>query len=498
MTYFGSVYPTVYLTVTETYDVTLSAANATMTDTETLITPSPACGSTVVPIDNPDQPMATIQATINVPISDHAGTTFPTMDAPANDTRQTVEGTPVQGSMSGKASSWPPPKFPNIPVAPGPEPEQTHVDFSPSVVASTIYATAPYTATVVVTKKTPVPVAPRSEEPPPVFQPKPPASDQPKPPNPPSPPNQQPGGGPGTGPQQPGRPNGGGDINTRVQVPGSQPTGGASGLLETIIRSLLAPAAATLPAIPQTTLNNVPIAVRPSSVVIGGSVIPIPTGRDEAVVSQGGAVFTVRAEEIVAPSTTVAFGPLNPQGAISIPPTRVTAAPGVVVEVAGSTAIVDGTTFRLDQDFSTVVTISGERISIGPSGIGLSSTTIVPGRITAAPQIVESVGDVTFTIDGSAVILSGTTYGIATDSPTITTEVAGQRISIGPGGVGFDSTTIKPTSAQTSTRESAAEASSSGGGDGNGDDDGSDNTASASLMSPFAMVVSLFALFIAL
>lgn len=514
LTYFGSVYPTVYVTVTEGYDVTLSAANATMTDSEILITPSSHCSSTVVPVDNPDQPMATIEATIDVPISESPGPddgarTIQTTDATNVTQGFGGGGGPGRaGTMTGKASGLPKPPFhPNVPdpdpdapasVAPSPEappPGQTHVDYSPTVVQSTIYNSAPYTSTVVVTKKTPVPVVPRTEEPPPVFQPRPPS------PNAPNPPNQQTGGRPSPGGARPGGPNSGGAINTLIQLPPSQPAGG-SGLVESVIRSLFFPSAPTPAAAPQTTLNNVPVAVRPSAVVIGSSEVPIPTGRDEAVVTEGGAVFTVRAQEIVAPSTTVAFGPLNPQGAISVAPTRVTAAPGVIVEVAGSTAIVDGTTFRLDESFSTVITISGERISIGPSGIGLPSTTIAAGRITDAPRTVQTVGDVTLTIDGSSVIIAGTTYGIASDSPTVTTEVNGERISIGPGGVGFDSTTVRPTTERTSTREAAAEATSSEGGStgGNGDSDGddSDNTASAFLMSPFAMVVSLFALFIAL
>lgn len=512
MTYYGSVYPTVYVTVTESYDVTLSAPNATMTHTETLITPpsDPACGSTVVPID-PNEPMFTIQATINVPVS-HDG-------SPAANGTRAIGGAPIEGSMSGKASNLPAPPKASLgnpgprPANPGPQPEGTpeepsFADFSPTVVPSTIYNSAPYTSTVVITKKTPVPVAPRTETPPPSFGPGPQPQPQPQPPsppanNPPNPPNQQTGGRPGGNGQQPGGPNGGGEINTLAQLPNSGPQAGASGLIDSVIRSLIVPAAATAPAAPaapQTTLNNVPVALRPSSVVIGSSVIPIPTGREEAVVSQGGAVFTVRSGEIVAPSATVAFGPLNPQGIISVPPTRVTAAPGIIVEVAGSTAIVDGTTFRLDEDFSTVVTVNGERISIGPSGIGLPSTTIAAARTTAAPQVVETVGHVTFTLSGSSVIIAGTTYGIASDSPTITTQVNGDRVSIGPGGIGFDSTTVKPTMDQTSTREAAAEAtgSASGSGSNDGDSNGDDSMASAHLMSPFAIIVSLFALVMAL
>jgi hypothetical protein len=465
------------MTVTESYDVTLSAANATMTDIETLITPSSpsACSSTIVPVDSNarGQAVATILATIEVTVTDTSSpstTTFSTLDVPANQTNSMFG--PGRGPAATTLVNTPGrPK----PQNPGPAPENnsgsdngaegsenTPGELKPTVVESTIYAGVPYTSTVIVTKKTPVPVVPRSDQPPPVtFQ-------QPPPPN----------GSPAANPnpntqdrqpnnqnnqqQQPGGPNPG----TQGGAPAApSPTYNSAGFLETIIRSIIIQQPTSAPGrTPQTTINNVPIAVQPSSVIVGDSTVPIPTGRGEAVVTQSGAVFTIRPSEIVADTTTVAFGPLNPQGVISVAPTQVTAAPGVVVAVAGSTAVVDGTTFRLDASFSTVLTVSGERISIGPSGIGLPSTTIAIGQVTEVARLVETVGDVTFTIDGSEVFISGTRFGIGSDSPTITTSFGGERVSIGPGGVGFASTTITPTSAPTSTRSSGDTADSTSAG----------------------------------
>jgi hypothetical protein len=513
MTYFGSVYPTVYMTVTETFDVTLSAANATMTEGETLITPSSpsACRSTVVPIDGPGQAVATILATFDVPVTDSSttddSTTFSTFSAPANQTHSVASGDDqngIDGSRGPLATGRPPPKgaLPPAPEAQTPEsPDDdnglnptSHLNYHPTVVPSTIYATAPYTSTVIVTKKTPVPVVPRSQEPPVVFQPASPPANNPPPSSPPS--NNAPGGNPNRGPggAPAGGPNVGSQVNTLIVRPSAAPAPG--NLIDTIIRSIIIQQSPTQAFAPQTTLNNVPVAVRPSSVVIGNSAVPIPTGRDEAVVTEGGAVFTVRPSEIVADATTVAFGPLSPQEVISVAPTRVTAAPGVVVAVAGSTAVVDGTTFRLDASFSTIVTVSGERISIGPSGIGLPDTTIAISPVTEAPQIVQSVGDVTFTLQGSEVVISGTRFGIGSDSPTITTEFSGERISIGPGGIGFDSTTISPTSGSTSTSSSPdVEATSSGDTTENEDSGDGNNSSGASVfrLSGYTTLLSLLA-----
>ncbi|ETN42147.1 uncharacterized protein HMPREF1541_04088 [Cyphellophora europaea CBS 101466] len=498
LTYYGSVYPTVYSTVTEIYNVTLSAVNATMTDSETLMTPSQAaCGYTVVPINGPEQAIATIEGTVDPALPQPKQTVLSTGLSPDNMTL--VDGTPFTETMSigspSRSGAPRPPKFPAAPVPETGERPSPVVGGRPpaaSMKGSTIYATAPYTSTVIVTKKTPVPVLPTAQSPPPVFQNPPPTQDR-------KPPVQETGGRPGAGGDSVGGPSGGAPggpkddsgVVSLIQISNGIGISAGPNGIDSI------PATATGGVAPQTTIDDVPIAVQRSSVFFGSSAVAIPTGRDEAVITQGDATFTLRSNAIAGQSTTVAFGPLSPQGVVSVPPTRVTAAPGVVVEVAGSTAVVAGTTFRLDERFSTVITVSGQRVSIGPSGIGLPSTTILAGLVTQAPAMVETVGDVTFTLDGSRVIISGSTYGIATDSPTVTTEFDGEEVSIGPGGIGFDSTTFKPTQAETSTREDMAQATGSAGG-GDGDDGSDSNGASLPGKSLWGALASLLALLVVL
>lgn len=486
VTYMGSVYPTVFVTITEGYEVTLTE-NEVLTDTETLITPAQACSSTVVPIPNArGGPIATLDVTILVTetsISSETSSTvsstssvrppFPTITGPGNITdgdRNNPNRPPPPASESAEAEE-PENSFaaanPSRPPKPEAKPNTTKV--ATSVVETTIWQDLPYTSTVIVTKKTPIVVSPRqTPETPPNF-------DPPKPPPPKPDPPRQDGGRPAPG--------GGSNTNTDANAQVSNPSGGLD------VQQNVEPTARPDRPRPQTAVNNIPIAVQSPSVFIGNTAVPIPPAGSSQIVETDGVTFTVEPSAIIAPTTTIEFGPLRPirTGGISIAPTRVTAAPGVVVDVDGSTAVVAGTTFRLNDNFSTVLTVSGQVISIGPSGVGLPSTTIAAGRVTEAPIIVETVGRVTFTIDGDDVIISGKHFGIATDSPSVTTDFDGETVSIGPGGVGFASTTVPPTTAEsrpTITGDGQAEATSSG------TDNDEANTASSMRMSVLAVLLS--------
>ena len=141
-------------------------------------------------------------------------------------------------------------------------------------------------------------------------------------------------------------------------------------------------------------------------------------------------------------------------------------APGIVAGVAGSTVVIQGTTYRNGFGATpTTITVDGVPVGIGLYGIVLPSTTLVPEAITQAPVVVESAGGLTFSIDQSEVVIQETTYRIGSGAPTITTELDGQRLSVGPGGVGLKTTTLKPTLATVMTgsrgSEGAAATSSS-------------------------------------
>jgi hypothetical protein len=203
---------------------------------------------------------------------------------------------------------------------------------------------------------------------------------------------------------------------------------------------------------------------------VGTQVIAIPT-TGAATVRAGEQLFTVRPSEIAVSGSTLSFGTLQQaQFASSVPPTRITAAPGVVVEVGGSTAVVAGTTFRIGEGApSSAITISGQRIAFGTAGVVLPSTTVAAGAaITAGPAVaVESVGDLTFSVDATQVIIDGSTYRIGSGAPTVRTTVDGQSLSIGTGGIAVGtSTTVRPTSVTITASETGAGASlETGSGD---------------------------------
>ena len=467
-TYYGSVPPTVYSTVTEGFEVTIMASNASVTQGETLITPPPPCESTIVPLMDTFQPLATIVISTKLPPATsidvtHSADLSHFASAGSSETSVAPESTardPTKGPQATQVGGTPP-KYPQAPP-PKPPPGPEAPSDSWPVVMSTVYATAPYTSTVTVTKKTPVVVVSPPTVAPPVFQK--PAPSAPNQNNKPSGSLNSPGGGkpPPTSDATPAPKNnpppapssGPNRDNPPPQVPPPEPgaapgpgPGGPSPSLGNIIFSLIqtqpfapAPTAGT-----QTTIADVPVAVLPSAVIIGDSSILIPKKSDEVVATVKGQVFTVRGSEIVAPNTVIGFGPMGNQPAPPSPK-QVTIADGVVAQVADSTAIIKGTTYRIGFGASpTTITVNGVPVGIGPYGLALPSTTVTPDAITQAPMVVESAGGLTFSIDQSEVVIEGTTYRIGSGAPSITTEIGGQILSIGPGGVGLKTTTLRPT-----------------------------------------------------
>jgi hypothetical protein len=147
---------------------------------------------------------------------------------------------------------------------------------------------------------------------------------------------------------------------------------------------------------------------------------------------------------VILPSTTVApvkitVAPLAPE---------IITAAGLTFTVGPSIAIISGSTYVIGTGAkSTSVVVGGKTISIGSNGIGLASTTIAP-----EPNFsVITLGDLTFSVDSTEAILKGTTYEIGKGAPTETTVVGGKTISLGPSGVGLQSTTIPPETAPTAT-----------------------------------------------
>lgn len=471
-TYTDSVPPTVFVTIDEPFEVTVTVnASSSSTASETLITPPPECGHTIVPIT---------QTPVNGPIAPENSVLAST----STDKLRTGFGpdaqpgpslvSPRPSDKSGGVKS-------NAPLAT--EPPQTTALLS----ASNVYSSVPYTSTVTVTRKTPVTVtAPPTTSADVNFNPN---SIDPATTSPSSPPS---GGKGGNGPSSGGStgaspPNNGvaGPLTTTSGAANGPTRGGpgqtvSTGSQESTSRnvgdifvsivSVIRSSDPNPPAPPSgtTLVAGVPVVVLPSSVVIGGSTIAIPTATSTSI-QVNGVTFGIGPSQVVAPSATITIGAFQSarEGTVITPQpsSTVITAGGLTITVASTVAIVSGTTYRIGQGARTTsVTVGGNTVSIGPSGIGLpqggaSQTTTSP---SGGGYVVYTVSGNTLSIDNSEAVISGTTYRIGPNAPQWTTVIGGQTVSFGPSGVGFASTTIAPTSPPSSTAETGSRVTTTG------------------------------------
>ena len=341
---------------------------------------------------------------------------------------------------------------------------------NPGVASDTLTGSA-YTSTVLVTKKTPVPtVVPDTSAPPnfhipststPHVAPSQVPAGQPGSPIPvtqstsPVPARNSaapaPGGSQGSGG---GQTTGGPDDNSFAPGP-SKSQGNGSPETTTNVAGISGPATSTpaankatsgagAPPKPTTVnVNGVPVVVLPSSsgVVIGGQVVSIPPSGSSTIVVANGNTFTLGKSSIVGPGTTVALAADNTAAS----PTPVTAN-GLTFKVGATQAIISGKTYAIGAGAATTtITIGGQTVVVGPSGVGVPGKTIAPEKATAAPSMsIVTAGGVTITYDNTEAIVGSSTYRIGQGAPQTVITVNGKTISLGASGVGLASSTIPP------------------------------------------------------
>ncbi|ETI21042.1 hypothetical protein G647_07385 [Cladophialophora carrionii CBS 160.54] len=476
VTYYGSVPPTVYVTVTEGFDVTVTASNVSVTDTPTLVTPLPACSATIMPLD---QSFVPLMSTV-----------------PSTNTNPKV---PLVATASSPFNA--PPLPPNATPAIAPAPPDSPFGAPAPAASSEVYSSVDYTSTVVVTKKTPVTVV----VPPttsldinfnfPSQTPTPSpnsgggindgsggnnggsnnnnnnngessgGSDNDQPGNEGS--NGNTGGGSGA--------SNGGSGNTASSLPdvfasiksqgstggshfvntGTPTTLGLGNIIASIINSpFVAPSPATRAPVPAaapltTSVGGVPVVVLPSnSVAIGSQTFAIPN-LASTTVQVSGVVFTLQPSQIVAPSATITF--VQPQREQLLTPvatgTITTTVGDLTLTVGPTAAIISGTTYRIGSGApATTVVVDGTRISVGAGGVGLPSTTVAPGGVTGTPFVVYTTEGLTFSVGSTVAIVGGTTYRIGSNAPEVTATLGADHVTVsfGPLGVGLTSTTLAP------------------------------------------------------
>ena len=133
----------------------------------------------------------------------------------------------------------------------------------------------------------------------------------------------------------------------------------------------------------------------------------------------------------------------------------VISANGPTFSINPTEAIISGTTYPIGSEATVPMTavINGQTVSLGPSGVGLRTTTVpVPEPTGERQESIITVDGLTFAVNPTEAIISGTTYPIGSEatSPT-TTIINGQTVSLGSNGVGLPTTTVTPPSTSPSS-----------------------------------------------
>ncbi|KAK4246416.1 hypothetical protein C7999DRAFT_42108 [Corynascus novoguineensis] len=232
-----------------------------------------------------------------------------------------------------------------------------------------------------------------------------------------------------------------------------------------------------LPVPTSTDIDGVPVVVSSSVAIIGGSSFTLGPSTTTAVVS--GHTFTVGPSTIAGGTQTLPL-PTFPS------PTEVVVAGGDLITAIGSSVfVVHGTTLTYPgpggDGGSTVITVDDDVVTLGPGGITAQDGAVTLGGTHAAgPQDTQYalVGGATITkIGASVVVIRNTTYtvGPGTDTPTMTTVIGGETITVGPDGVVVGSLTLRypfgPTTVITPGAGADAATATATAGTGGGDEE---------------------------
>lgn len=218
------------------------------------------------------------------------------------------------------------------------------------------------------------------------------------------------------------------------------------------------------------TINGITFSIGESQAIASGTTYSLGQTQSSSILVIDSQTFILGPSDIIAKATLSSF-----------------TADGLTFSIAGSQAIVSGTTYTLEQtQTSSILVIDGRTFILGPHGIsakatlssftadGLtfsmgksqaivsgttytlgatqpSSTVVIDGRTfilgpngisakaTLSPY---TANGLTFSMDATKAIISGTTYSIVSGANPTTVVLGNETVSIGPSGVGLASTTI--------------------------------------------------------
>ena len=206
------------------------------------------------------------------------------------------------------------------------------------------------------------------------------------------------------------------------------------------------------------TAESFTLTVNPTKAIISGTTYPIRSKAAPTSIVMSGQTISLGPDGVGLPTTTVPIP--NQSGNV---PDSVITVESLTFSVNPTEAIISRTTYPIGSEATmpTTTVINGQTLSLGPGGIGLAATTVpVPKETSDVGQSVVTAEGLTFSVNPTEAIISGTTYPIgsgATISAT-TIVVNGRTVSLGPNGVGLPTTTIPAPNQPGGVQESVVTA----------------------------------------
>ena len=211
--------------------------------------------------------------------------------------------------------------------------------------------------------------------------------------------------------------------------------------------------------------------VGPSGVQIGSIDVPVPTFPSAYLaVTQGSLTFSVAPSAVILDSQTYQIQPgvaristivngqtisVGAQGVglasttipLPIPsPYYATVTEGdLTFSVGSSEAVFEGSTFAIGPSMPATMVLSGQTVSINPSGIYFPGTTVgLPTATSQETPVAVTADGLTFSVGPTDAVIGGTTYAIGSGAPAKAVVMASETISMGTNGVVLPFTTIPP------------------------------------------------------
>lgn len=175
-----------------------------------------------------------------------------------------------------------------------------------------------------------------------------------------------------------------------------------------------------------------------------------------SLVTIDGITFSIEKSQAIVSGTTFTLGPTQPSSTLVVGsqtfilgPNYISAraslssftADGLTFSMGESQAIISGTTYSLGPtQFSSTLVIDGRTFILGPNGLS--------AKATLSPYIASGL---TFSMDATEAIISGTTFSIGPGARPTTVVLGNEIVSLGPGGVGLASTIVALPNATSSS-----------------------------------------------